>query len=358
MAWIEFEHVTKRFEEVVAVNDVSFGVEKGEFFTLLGPSGCGKTTTLRLIAGLEIPTEGKIFIAEEDVTFLPPGQRNIAMVFQNYALYPHMTVYQNIAYPLIVRKVSKKEMDQRVKYVAENLQIQELLQRYPMEISGGQQQRVALARAIIQTPNAFLLDEPLSNLDAKLRLEARSFLKHLHLELGTTVVYVTHDQAEAMALSTRIAVMDSGMVRQIGTPKEVYDSPADTFVAGFIGNPPMNLLHVKVDGSVVNIEDQIMNIPEVINSLENPIRGKATLGIRPEHVRIVEKGSLMGEVYVVEPLGAEVVITIKIGAQFLKVLTFEELSLSPGDKVGLNLNREKIHFFDERGIRVEKRTTK
>lgn len=355
MAWIEFDHVTKRFEEVVAVNDVSFGVEKGEFFTLLGPSGCGKSTTLRLIAGLEIPTEGRVFIASKDVTFIPPGQRNVAMVFQNYALYPHMTVYQNIAYPLTVRKVDRKEIDQRVKYVAENLQIHSLLQRYPMEISGGQQQRVALARAIIQTPNAFLLDEPLSNLDAKLRIEARSFLKHLHMELGTTVVYVTHDQAEAMALSSRIAVMDSGNIRQIGTPKEIYDSPADTFVAGFIGNPPMNLLEVEIIGYRVKLEDQSLEVPELIERLIRPVDGRVTMGIRPEHVKIADRGELKGTVYVVEPLGAEIIITVKLGNQFLKVLTFEEMNISPGDVIGLNLNRDKILLFDERGIRIEKR---
>jgi len=355
VASIRFEHVTKTFGDVIAVNDSNFEISEGEFFTLLGPSGCGKSTTLRLIAGLEIPDEGHIFIGKNDVTRLLPGQRNIAMVFQNYALYPHMTLFQNIAYPLSVRKVQKNEIDERVSYVAKNLQIESLLKRYPMEISGGQQQRVALARAIIQTPNAFLLDEPLSNLDAKLRLEARSFLKHLHLELGTTIVYVTHDQAEAMALSSRIAVMKDGMIMQIASPREVYERPSDIFVAGFIGNPPMNLIKISIDNHETYIGTQRLNLHNVIDSLSVKPLGNAFLGIRPEHVKIALTGDVKAEVYVVEPLGAEFVITLKIGDQFLKVLTFEELQLSPGEIVWIEFIRDRIQIFDSEGKRIKKK---
>lgn len=351
MGWVEFEKVTKKFGEVVAVNNANFSIEKGEFFTLLGPSGCGKTTTLRLIAGLETPTSGIIRIAGEDVTFKFPGQRNVAMVFQNYALYPHMTVYQNIAYPLVVRKVPKKEIEKRVKYVAKNLQIDTLLDRYPMEISGGQQQRVALARAIIQTPNVFLLDEPLSNLDAKLRLEARSFLKHLHHELATTIVYVTHDQSEAMALSTRIAVMKDGIIRQIGTPKEVYEQPADISVAGFIGNPPMNILEFRTDGDSMILDGQRIKIKETQSILKR-LGEKAYLGIRPEYIKLGKEGNIVGEVYVVEPLGIENVVTLKLKEQHLKVLTFEETVFNPGQRLWIHFRRDKLNFFDSSGKRV------
>ncbi len=351
VGWVEFEKVTKKFGDVMAVNNVSFSIERGEFFTLLGPSGCGKTTTLRLIAGLEIPTSGIIRIAGEDVTIKFPGQRNVAMVFQNYALYPHMTVYQNIAYPLVVRKTPKKKIEERVKYVAEHLQIDTLLDRYPMEISGGQQQRVALARAIIQTPNVFLLDEPLSNLDAKLRLEARSFLKHLHHELETTTIYVTHDQSEAMALSTRIAVMNEGIVKQIGTPKEIYEKPADIFVAGFIGNPPMNILEFHTDGNSMILDGQKIEI-EKIHGILKKLGEKAYLGIRPEYIKLGKEGDLVGEVYVVEPLGVENVVTLKLEKQYLKVLTFEETVFKPGQKLWIHFRRDKLNFFDSSGKRV------
>ena len=356
MSWIVLKDVTKRFGKVIAVNKVNLSIEKGEFFTLLGPSGCGKTTTLRLIAGLEIPDEGKIYISGKDVTFLPPGKRNVAMVFQNYALYPHMTVYQNIAYPLSVRKVPRDEIDERVNFVSRNLQISSLLDRKPMEISGGQQQRVALARAIIQRPTVFLLDEPLSNLDAKLRIEARSFLKRLHMELESTIVYVTHDQSEAMALSSRIAIMDAGIIRQVGSPKEVYDFPRDTFVASFLGNPPMNLLKVEFEGGNVYLEGQRLDVKDVVSKLREVPENDLTLGIRPEHVKIC-KGCDVGidsEVYVVEPLGAHTVVTVKVGEQFLKVLTFEEGDLSPGERIKIDFRKEKVHFFNDRGMRIER----
>ncbi|WP_322799180.1 ABC transporter ATP-binding protein, partial [Thermoflexus sp.] len=245
MAPIHLERVRKTFGPVVAVDDLTLTIEDGEFFALLGPSGCGKTTTLRLVAGLERPTGGRIFIGDRDVTDLPPQARDVAMVFQDYALYPHMTVMENIGYPLKVRRRPKPEIQKRVREVAQVLQITDLLDRRPGQLSGGQQQRAAVARALVHLPQAFLFDEPLSNLDAKLRLEARSFLKHLQKSLKITTIYVTHDQAEAMALADRIGIMDRGRLLQVGTPLEIYRRPRNTFVATFIGSPPMNLLRCR-----------------------------------------------------------------------------------------------------------------
>ncbi|WP_041077385.1 ABC transporter ATP-binding protein [Thermotoga caldifontis] len=354
MSWIVLENVTKRFSNVVAVQSVSLQIEKQDFFTLLGPSGCGKTTTLRLIAGLEFPDEGRIYIAGRDVTMELPKHRNVAMVFQNYALYPHMTVRENIAYPLVVRKIPKDEVRKKVAFVAESLQISELLDRYPQQISGGQQQRVALARAVIQTPNVFLLDEPLSNLDAKLRIEARSFLKRLSMELGTSVVYVTHDQSEAMALSTKIAVMNQGRVLQVGTPREIYDKPINTFVASFIGNPPMNIIECYFDGSTCVLEGRRIDLSEL--SLVAFPRGKGFIGIRPENVLLDAKnGEIAGEVYVVEPLGFETIVTVKINSCSVKVLVFEDVPYKTGDKVFLRLRKDKLHVFDENGVRILRR---
>lgn len=329
-------------------------IEKQDFFTLLGPSGCGKTTTLRLIAGLEFPDEGRIYIAGRDVTMELPKHRNVAMVFQNYALYPHMTVRENIAYPLVVRKVPRGEIEKKVTFVADSLQICELLDRYPQQISGGQQQRVALARAVIQTPNVFLLDEPLSNLDAKLRIEARSFLKRLSMELGTSVVYVTHDQSEAMALSTKIAVMNQGRVLQVGTPREIYDKPINTFVASFIGNPPMNIVECYFDGSTCVLEGQKLDLSGLpLTVFPN---GKGFLGIRPENIVLdVKNGELAGEIYVVEPLGFETIVTVKVNGCFVKVLMFEDMPFKSGDKVFLRLRKDKLHVFDENGIRIRRR---
>lgn len=351
MPWVEFVNVVKRFSDVTAVNNVSFSIEKHDFFTLLGPSGCGKTTTLRLIAGLEIPDDGKIFIADQDVTYKLPKERNVAMVFQNYALYPHMTVRENISYPLVVRKIPKGEIEKRVRFVAESLQIGQLLDRYPQQISGGQQQRVALARAMIQTPTVFLLDEPLSNLDAKLRLEARSFLKHLYTELGTAVVYVTHDQAEAMALSTKIAVMDNGCIKQIGSPKEIYNEPADIFVASFIGNPPMNIIPCKNSDGHFLVGEQRLQLPIPFKELEQD----AYLGIRPENIQIVAaQGDLRAQIFVIEPLGVETIITVNVDSFQLKCLVFEDdIPYKPGDMIWIRFRRDKIHIFDKDGNRIK-----
>jgi len=352
VSWVEFKNVVKKFSDVTAVNNVSFSIEKNDFFTLLGPSGCGKTTTLRLIAGLEIPDEGKILIADQDVTYKLPKERNVAMVFQNYALYPHMTVKENISYPLVVRKVQRQEIEKRVRFVADSLQIGQLLDRYPQQISGGQQQRVALARAMIQTPSVFLLDEPLSNLDAKLRLEARSFLKHLYTELGTAVVYVTHDQAEAMALSTKIAVMDNGSIRQIGSPKQIYDQPANIFVASFIGNPPMNIVPCKISNGYCLIGEQKFPLQ---TSWEQEYQD-AYLGIRPENIQVDPvHGDLHAQVFVIEPLGVETIITLNVDDHQLKCLVFEDVPFAPSDRIWIKFKREKIHIFDKNGEKVQGR---
>lgn len=354
LSWVVLENVTKKFSNVVAVDGVNLKIEKQDFFTLLGPSGCGKTTTLRLIAGLEFPDEGNIYIAGRNVTMELPKSRNVAMVFQNYALYPHMTVRENIAYPLVVRKIPKKEIENKVSFVAESLQISELLDRYPQQISGGQQQRVALARAVIQTPNVFLLDEPLSNLDAKLRIEARSFLKRLSMELGTSVVYVTHDQSEAMALSTKIAVMNQGKILQVGTPKEIYDKPMNTFVASFIGNPPMNIVECFFEGTKCILAKQVLDLSDL--PLERFPSKKAFIGIRPEHVMLDTKGGdLVGEVYVVEPLGFETIVTVSVDGKYLKALVFEDVPFKSGDRIFVKFRKSKLHVFDESGVRVHRR---
>lgn len=252
MAGVKLVNVWKQFGEVTAVKNMNLDIKDGEFMILLGPSGCGKTTTLRMISGLEEPTKGQIYIGDKLVAdpekgvFVPPKDRDIAMVFQSYALYPHMTVYDNIAFPLKLRKVPKQEIDQRVREVAEMLGLTELLKRKPRELSGGQRQRVALGRAIVRKPQVFLMDEPLSNLDAKLRVKMRAELKKLQRQLGVTTIYVTHDQVEAMTMGDRIAVINAGELQQVGSPDEVYDKPANTFVAGFIGSPPMNSMDASI----------------------------------------------------------------------------------------------------------------
>ncbi|WP_297487983.1 ABC transporter ATP-binding protein, partial [Thermococcus sp.] len=292
MAEVQLINVWKVFGGFTAVKDMNLHVKDREFMILLGPSGCGKTTTLRMIAGLEEPTKGRIYIGdrlvadpEKDV-FVPPRDRDVAMVFQSYALYPHMSVYDNIAFPLKLRKVPKSEVDKRVREVAEMLGLSELLNRKPRELSGGQRQRVALGRAIVRKPRVFLMDEPLSNLDAKLRVRMRAELKRLQRQLGVTTVYVTHDQVEAMTMGDRIAVINAGQLQQVGSPEEVYHKPANTFVAGFIGSPPMNFLEgtLTEDGFVDFGEFRLKLLPDQFEVLreENLIDKTITFGIRPE----------------------------------------------------------------------------
>src|SRR6476659_7065687 len=307
MAGVRFERITKLFGKVVATNDVSLTVADGEFIVLLGPSGCGKTTLLRCLAGLERVDAGRILIGERDVTELPPGRRRIAMVFQNYAVFPHMTLYDNIGFGLKMQKESKATIKDRVESVAALVHIEELLDRYPAQISGGQRQRVALARAIATQADVLLMDEPLSNLDALLRMEMRAELKTLLRQLGTTTIYVTHDQVEALSMGDRIAVMKAGIIAQVDTPLAVYDHPADTYVGGFVGTPPMNFLHAEVS---VNGGPPIVQLNGGSFRLTGAdgagLAGKRlTLGIRAEAIRVHSgptEGCVPAKVIVVEPL--------------------------------------------------------
>jgi multiple sugar transport system ATP-binding protein len=300
---------------VRAVDDLDLRVADGEFFALLGPSGCGKTTLLRTIAGLETPTSGRVSIGDRDVTALPPGRRDVAMVFQDYALFPHMSVVDNIAYPLKIRRVGRSERRERAARTGTGLSLSGLMERRPAELSGGQQQRVAVARAVASRPQLFLLDEPLSNLDARLRLEARTFLKRLQRELGVTTVFVTHDQAEAIALADRIAVMDAGRIRQLGTPREVFQRPANTFVANFIGSTPMNLLDAAVAGAGVRVGGAVLTLPEAAQG-QVADGEPVVLGVRPEYLEVSasgDSGSLHGTVLVVEDLGTSALVSVEVG---------------------------------------------
>ncbi len=289
MASVTYEHVTKRFGDVVAVNDLDLHIEDKEFLVFVGPSGCGKSTSLRMLAGLEEVTEGKIYIGDRVVNDVPPKDRDIAMVFQSYALYPHMTVYDNMAFGLKLRKVPKQEIDRRVKEAAEILGIAHLLDRKPKQLSGGQRQRVAVGRAIVREPNVFLMDEPLSNLDAKLRVQARAEISKLHKRLGTTFIYVTHDQVEAMTMGTRIAVLKDGVLQQVDTPQTLYDYPANIFVAGFIGSPAMNFFDatlIEENGVMyADCKDFRIPVPEDRRATYKPYLGKeVVMGMRPEHI--------------------------------------------------------------------------
>ncbi len=352
---VSFENVFKRFGAVTAVNDLSLEVPDGEMLVLLGPSGCGKTTSLRMLAGLESISAGTIRIGETVVNQLPPRARDIAMVFQSYALYSHLTVYENLAYPLRVRKLPKAEIDQRVRDVAQVVQIGELLERKPRALSGGQRQRVALGRAIIRRPAVFLMDEPLSNLDAKLRLHTRGELKRFQRELATTTIYVTHDQAEAMTLADRVAIMDRGVLQQVGPPKEVYARPASVFVAGFLGSPPMNLLRAGItsaDGApAMQIgETRIPAGGSLGRRLASFAGGpEVILGVRPEDVVISareEPGALPGEVFVVEDLGNERLVTLDLGGQFVVARTAAEHPADMGDRLWFSFDRDRAHLFD------------
>ncbi|GAA3879122.1 ABC transporter ATP-binding protein [Streptomyces sedi] len=315
---------------VRALDSVELTVADGEFFALLGPSGCGKTTLLRTLAGLETATSGAVLLGGTDVTAVPPGRRDVAMVFQDYALFPHMTVTDNIAYPLRIRKVPGRERRERAADTAAELGLGDHLGRRPDQLSGGQQQRVALARAMACHPRAFLFDEPLSNLDARMRLEARTFLKRLQRELGVTTVFVTHDQAEALALADRIAVMEQGRIRQLGTPAEVFRRPANTFVASFIGSTPMNLLPGTAEGGAVRVADTALPTPEGLALAEGE---KLTYGIRPEYLTFHQEpvaGALAGEVRVVENLGSSQLVTLEGPAGEVRVVVDEDTALAPG----------------------------
>jgi len=359
MASVKLVNLTKRFGKVVAVNKLNLSIRDKEFLVLLGPSGCGKTTTLRMIAGLERPDEGEIYINDRLVNDLPPRERNIAMVFQSYALYPHMTVYDNIAFPLKMRKLPKEEIDKRVKEVADLLRIRHLLDRKPGQLSGGEAQRVAIGRAIVREAEVFLMDEPLSNLDAKLRIYMRAELKRLQRELGVTTIYVTHDQVEAMTMADRIAIMNHGVLQQVGTPDEVYNYPKNIFVAGFIGSPPMNFIDFTLtassDKQVIDAGSFRIELPGDLGEvLVNKARTQElVLGVRPEHIKVfTEKPSMKNiieaEVYVVEPLGSETILDLKIGEYLIKARIPGTISTSVGGKVWLLFDMDKIHVFDKK----------
>ncbi len=329
MASVTFEHVTKRYDGTVAVDDLDLEIAHGEFLVLVGPSGCGKTTALRMIAGLEEITDGRLLIGDRVVNNLAPVQRDVAMVFQSYALYPHMTVYDNLAFGLRNKKVPKREIDERVRKAGEILDLDQLLKRKPKQLSGGQRQRVALGRAIVREPSVFLMDEPLSNLDAKLRVATRAEILKLHQRVGTTTVYVTHDQVEAMTMGDRIAVMNQGVLQQVGTPEDLYMKPVNVFVAGFIGSPAMNL----VPAPVVGVGDA----------------GKIA-GFRPEHVQLGDglAGAVHfdGRVEVVEYLGDEQIAHVAVdGTEIVAKLPVEH-RLAGGTTQTFTVPRAKVHLFD------------
>ena len=352
---VTLENVSKSFGKVVAVDNFSVEIKDKSFVALLGPSGCGKTTTLRLIAGLETLTSGNIYIGDRLVNDLSPRDRNIAMVFQSYALYPHMSVFNNMAFPLKVRKVPKGEIDKLVREAASLLGIQDLLDRKPKELSGGQRQRVALGRAIVRNPEVFLLDEPLSNLDAKLRIYMRAELKRLQRNLGVTTIYVTHDQVEALTMSDRIAVMNEGKLQQADGPEELYSRPANTWVAGFIGSPPMNFLDctLALEGERAYLDASEFKI-EIDRGLATAVGEKSSLnefilGARPEDLTVVKgKGEIPGEIYVIEPIGESTIVDLKIGKELVKARAPAGFKGEIGEKVGLTIKKDKAHIFEKK----------
>ena len=339
MASITLNNLTKRWGDFVAVDKFDLEIQDEEFLVLLGPSGCGKTTTMRMIAGLEEITEGNISIDGKVVNHLEPKDRDIAMVFQSYGLYPHMNVYENIRFPLHVRKVDRADHDERVMRAAQMVELTDFLHRKPSELSGGQRQRVALARAIVREPNVFLMDEPLSNLDAKLRVSTRAQIKHLHHQLKVTTVYVTHDQIEAMTLADRVVVMNQGVVQQIGTPTDIYDNPANDFVASFIGNPAMNLLNGVLKGGVFSGE----NI--TVKGLKGP-DGPFRLGFRAEDASLGKTGAIKAPVYSAELLGDATMLTVKAGGAMVSVKAHKDVRSEIGEPVAISVPASICHLFD------------
>ncbi|MCL6512604.1 MAG: ABC transporter ATP-binding protein [Anaerolineae bacterium] len=360
MASVTYEHVTKRFGDVIAVNDLNISIADREFLVFVGPSGCGKTTSLRMLAGLEEVSDGNIYIGDRIVNDVPPKDRDIAMVFQSYALYPHMSVYDNMAFGLKLRRVPKAEIDQRVKEAARRLGIESLLDRKPKQLSGGQRQRVAVGRAIVRNPAVFLMDEPLSNLDAKLRVQARAEISKLHMQLGTTFIYVTHDQVEAMTMGTRIAVMKDGVLQQIDTPQVLYDRPDNVFVAGFIGSPSMNFFDATLTGSGgdVYVDTGAFRVKVPENKVE-PYRahlGKQVIfGIRPEDVHDPEyappgihQAIVESKVDVTELMGNEVIVYLMTANNkpFLARVD-PRTKARVGSTMGMAFNLDNMHIFDK-----------
>jgi multiple sugar transport system ATP-binding protein len=357
MATVTFDHVWKKYGDVVAVKDLNLDIQDEEFLVLVGPSGCGKTTALRMVAGLEDISEGQLKIGNRVVNDLAPKDRDVAMVFQSYALYPHMSVFDNLAFGLKLRKFPKAEIDKRVREAAATIELTNLLDRKPKQLSGGQRQRVALGRAIVREPSVFLMDEPLSNLDAKLRVATRAEIARLHQRLKTTVVYVTHDQVEAMTMGDRIAVMNFGVLQQVGPPQELYERPVNKFVAGFIGSPAMNFVNVSAsregDRTVLKNANLELPLPERLRSQADAVTsGELTAGIRPEHFEIIDGAvrsqgaTVRATTDVVEFLGNEELLHVRVGEHDLVAIVNASHRIKPGDVVDLFVPIEKIHLFD------------
>ena len=359
MARVVLQNVWKKFGDTEVVKDFNLEIADREFCILVGPSGCGKTTTLRMVAGLEETTSGDIFIGNDRVNDLPPKNRDIAMVFQNYALYPHMTVYENMAFGLKLRGYSKKEIDQRVNEAAEILNIEHLVERLPKQLSGGQKQRVAVGRAIVRKPKVFLFDEPLSNLDAKLRVQMRAELKKIHAKLQSTIIYVTHDQTEAMTMGTKICVMKDGIIQQINGPISLYDNPANKFVAGFIGSPPMNFVEVEVvkKNNEIFLNEGMFQLKlpkQFIEKIQPYSNKRMVLGMRPEDiydklfyaVGPKDGNSFSATVDVVEPLGSEIYLNLNTGKNIIVVKVDSHNQAKPNQVIELVVNLNKAHLFD------------
>ena len=363
MALIEIEGLTKRFGAVKAVDDLSLAVDAGEFLTLLGPSGCGKTTVLRMIAGLEFPDAGEIRIGGKTVfssqrgIFVPPGERGVGLVFQSYALWPHMSVYQNVAFGLEIQKVAPEKMKRQVAEALAYMHLEEMENRYPQQMSGGQQQRVALARMLVAGPGVFLMDEPLSNLDAKLRIEMRVEIKRFHREARATTVYVTHDQTEALTLSSRVAIMDRGRLVQVAPPREIYRRPGSLFVADFIGSPTINLIPGRIvrKNEGIFFEGEALSLPAP--GLAAHAGAEVTAAIRPEEIRIEtgESGDAVpGEVYAVLPAGVETIVQVRREGRIFNIRVMGEISLDVGERVCMQFIPEAVIFFHgEKGNRID-----
>jgi multiple sugar transport system ATP-binding protein len=353
MAPVDFINVRKSFGAVPIIKGVNIEIADGEFVILVGPSGCGKSTLLRMLAGLENITAGEIKIGGRVVNRMPPKERDIAMVFQNYALYPHMTVAENMGFSLLMNGVAKQEIAAMVKPAAEILGLTNLLDRYPRQLSGGQRQRVAMGRAIVRNPQVFLFDEPLSNLDAKLRVQMRVEIKELHQRLKTTTVYVTHDQIEAMTMADKIVVMHDGIVEQIGAPLELYDRPVNLFVAGFIGSPAMNMIEGRLSPSDASVFLTTAGTALPLSRPMDAAKGKALIyGLRPEHVRL-EANGIPATVVVTEPTGSETQVIVRLDQSDLTLMFHERIDVRPGETLHLAIDKSAVHLFNkETGMRL------
>ena len=341
MSFLELQNITKIYPNgTKAVNETSLNIEKGEFVVFVGPSGCGKSTLLRMIAGLEDITAGEIVLDENTINNIDPSERDVAMVFQNYALYPHMTVYNNMAYGLKNRGISKQEIEDKVNEVAKLLEIDPYLSRKPSMLSGGQRQRVAMGRAIVRNPKIFLFDEPLSNLDAKLRNQMRLEIKKLQRQMGVTSIFVTHDQTEAMTLGDRIVVINNGIVEQVGTPKDIYSKPNTKFVAEFIGSPQMNIFNCKIDNGIAKIDNNSFNLNKSINIDD------ASIGIRPDDIQISDSGSISCKANLVEYLGSDMIIYSSIGNQEFSCKLSSKIDVKAGDEFKFDIQPSLVHVFD------------